>query len=337
MAGNAEDILDYLRTARDLEKNKFALEQIENNIRNNIAEIESRTYPDFVPPADKVRNKESLEGGGCGLAGVLGVIGAVGGVVFEYLHEGQYYLSRPLEFIVLFPIPALICAVVGAALLFGVGMAISSIVTAPARTRADKEIFEAKKSWELEIAKKKDSDKAAADGFREDLACLSETRRIEQEILRNHYMDGPVYHKYQSLPAICQLYEYFESGRFSALGDAYNQYELELRLDRLIDTTEKAYIALTQIRNNQRVLYDVLVDAKNQLTEINSNLDYCAKTLDQIAYNQEVTKVCLQQTAVATALLSQVEYYKNRHDLPITVHALEGELIGLNARLLANR
>lgn len=234
-----------------------------------------------------------------------------------------------------FDIAAAICAATGAGIGALISWSIGSSSSTSKSNAKEQENKVAREKWKDEIAQTKKADAEAVADFRSSSLPISELKTICRRMLDEHYSDSLIYPKYQTLPAVCQLYEYFDSGRFAELGEAYNQYELEVRLDRLIDNSERALQVLYEIRDNQRLLYDALMDVRNGIDSVSESIDRCFETMNRTAYSQEVSSICLQQTALATTLLSQIEFYKNRHDLPLPFHAYEGALLGINARLLS--
>lgn len=335
-----QDLLSYLDIARNLESSLMELTEIENHALAEISDIEHRTYPGFVPPNQHPERAASEKTSSGLLLG--GIVGAICGFVFEICLEWHKVeasgdsLAWAGNFLI-FLIAASICAIIGAA----IGAAIAGLAGSSAGSKAQEVLEEenrrAHELWEEELRRKKQEDAAAVIQFKEDTAILADLKNALRKVLDEHYTNGPIYRKYRTLPAICQLYEYFDSGRFTELGDAYNQYELEVRLDRLIDNSEKALQALYQIRDNQHVLFDALLAVRDSIYSVNGNIDRCVQNLDYIAYSQEISALCLQQTATATTLLSQIEYYKQRHDLPLLLHGYEGYLLGINARIASRK
>ena len=79
-------------------------------------------------------------------------------------------------------------------------------------------------------------------------------------------------------------------------------------------------------------MYDELVGIKHSLSLMESGINKCVTKLDSIAYHQEIAEACQRQLAVAATLLSQIEYYKNKNNLPFALHGLEGVLAGISAQ-----
>lgn len=253
-------------------------------------------------------------------------------------------LGGPVYWFLIFlfgaPIVMGICGVIGGV----IGAVIGGILTASDQEALEKSEAEKraqyereKEQWESDRVDAMRQDLAAVNEFKQDNAVIKELLNIIKNLLQEHYENGPVYRKYCNLPAVCQLYEYFESGRFKEFDKAYNQYELEVRLDKIIDNSEEALVLLGQTRDNQFLLYQGLQDIKASVDTTNATLMYCAERLDSIGYTLEITALCSQQTALATMLLSQIQFYKNRHNLPFPFHVYEGYLLGVDTHILARK
>jgi hypothetical protein len=297
-----------------------------------------KQYPSFDPPhknvaAERNRANESARSFGGAIGSVCGLLYAIADG-WHTVSDSNNFISLVGNFIV-FVIAMGVFTAIGA----GIGTLIAAVISSSKNQKvSDEREHEndvAREKWLEENQRMRTSDAEAIRDFRQNLAVLTEAGDFFRQILDEHYSNGPVYYKYRTLPAVCQLYEYFDSGRFTELGDAYNQYELEVRLDRLIDNSERALTLLSDIRDNQRLLYNALIDIRASVDAVNQKLDLYIASLDRISYASEVTAVCMKQTAVATTLLSQVVYYKNLHGLPLSVRGLEAALIAYDARLAA--
>ena len=94
--------------------------------------------------------------------------------------------------------------------------------------------------------------------------------------LKQLYALGYVYPKYRNLVAVSSFYEYLDSGRCDALegaDGAYNVYENELRLDRIIDKLDVIIKKLDQIIKTQYKLYTELVKVNENITELKTSID----------------------------------------------------------------
>lgn len=104
-----------------------------------------------------------------------------------------------------------------------------------------------------------------------------------------------IYPKYQNYIAVCSLLEYFESGRFSTLPDAYNTYEIEVRLDKIITRLDIIIDKLDIIKNNQFQLYNKLTKANQLIEKLIISADNLAENMDDyqtkmLSYQKNINK-----------------------------------------------
>lgn len=100
---------------------------------------------------------------------------------------------------------------------------------------------------------------------------LDETRAL----LARHYAKNLIYPKYQNLPALTSIYEYFITGRCEGLTGpygAYNLYEDEIRKDTVISQLNRVVENLEQIRQNQYMLYTKVCTIQQEAAAIRNEL-----------------------------------------------------------------
>lgn len=120
-----------------------------------------------------------------------------------------------------------------------------------------------------------------------------ETKNAEiAKTLARLYDVDVLFPKYRNLVAVCSLYEYFISGRFTSLtgpDGAYNRYETEVRLDRIITKLDKIISQLDDIKANQYMLWDALQEG-NRLTQ---------KLVDESVKQSRLAERTAENTALA--------------------------------------
>lgn len=104
-----------------------------------------------------------------------------------------------------------------------------------------------------------------------------------QEKLSIMYDKNVIYPKYRNLVAISSIYEYFASERCSTLGDAYNLFESEIRLDRIILQLDHILSSLEDIKNNQYTLYAGIQDMNRQMQQMNINAENISQKIDSLS------------------------------------------------------
>ena len=99
----------------------------------------------------------------------------------------------------------------------------------------------------------------------DEYALLADERKKTKAVLNKFYSTNVIYPKYRSLPAIASLFEYMLSERCYGLTGhegAYNLYENELRLGHIISTLDSISSDIKEIKQNQRMLYDVMSESQ---------------------------------------------------------------------------
>lgn len=136
--------------------------------------------------------------------------------------------------------------------------------------------------------------------------CLSQT----QDILQKAYGVNIVFPKYRNLVAITTIYEYFASGRVSALegpDGAYNLYEAELRQNLIINQLDTISQNLESIKNNQYSLYIQLCDLNQTARSISTDLSNIFSLTQGIYYNSVIESYCAQVTASNVTCMRSLE------------------------------
>lgn len=130
---------------------------------------------------------------------------------------------------------------------------------------------------------------------------LDETRAL----LARHYAENLIYPKYQNLPALTSIYEYFITGRCEGLTGpygAYNLYEDEIRKDTVISQLNRVVENLEQIRQNQYMLYTKVCTIQQEAAAIRNELaqikGYTIRIADLAALSAYYAKLTERNTRV---------------------------------------
>lgn len=165
---------------------------------------------------------------------------------------------------------------------------------------------------------------------------LAEKRILEQErsalhqkhletkqVLQSYYDLGIIYGKYRNFVAVSSFVDYFKSGRCSTLGEntggdgAYNTFETEVRLDRIVDRLDVLISMLSQIKSNQWSIYNAiqegnsissrLVESTNRLAESSAKT---AQYAGITAANSAIAAYNAQQAANEAEQLRKLKQYE---------------------------
>lgn len=297
------DLILFLRLARLLEGGLYEVDEAIGAIGSGIDSLRRLEMPS--PPQ---RIEKQVDAQAPRFAAVVALVGCVLGLLIEYKLE-WHKVDGPN--ILAFLLASVICAIVGAAAGAALGALFGSLIDGAEMRKANRE---AEQRYEKEVhafnemrqERKLSADKAIAD-YQHALDELKETRAVLVRIRDCLYASGPLYRSYQNIAAVCQLLEYFEAGRFKTLGEAYNQYELEIRLDRIITDMDVIIRKLDQVRRNQMLLYEVMVEVQSDLSSLNMTVSSCARSLDSIQAAQKATSIAASLAALSGFVLCGIE------------------------------
>ncbi len=130
---------------------------------------------------------------------------------------------------------------------------------------------------------------------------LVETQKTLTECimaLNKLYSSDVIYQKYRNLPAIAQIYEYFMAERCNTLGDAYNTYETEIRLNSIIDKMDIIIEQLEEIKTVQYMTYSAIMQGLNYIRQIEANTSSVAYNTSLAAANSSV--IAYNSSVIAT-------------------------------------
>ena len=143
-----------------------------------------------------------------------------------------------------------------------------------------------------------------------------------------------IFGKYRDVVALSSFYEYLMSGRCSSLDGAdgaYNTYENEIRMNRVIAQLDTVVSSLEDIKQNQYMMYQELRNINTSLHHLNSTMDkaltsiqgieanttsmneymeHISNNSDVIAYNTAVTAYYSKVNAELTNALGYIVAFK---------------------------
>lgn len=128
------------------------------------------------------------------------------------------------------------------------------------------------------------------------------------DIREKLYARNVMYPKYQNLPALTSIYEYFITGRCEELTGphgAYNMYEDEMRKDTVISQLGTVIANLEQIKQNQYMLYQQVKTIQKTASVIGNELaqirGYTAALTELSAMNAYYNAVSARNSRIMTA------------------------------------
>lgn len=260
----------YLKRVLELEKNKMELEQ-------SLSKINRKYIPKII---ETDNTKFVKDNGGAGRLGLI--IGGVLGLIWSWRDTGA---AGPIKFI--------FCTAVGYAISWFIFNEINNSEI------KQKKLKLAQKNAAIE---KQNSQNTLSANKKNKIIALSVSRiksaitntQTELDIL---YASNFIYPKYRNLIAVASMYEYLDSGRCNSLegaDGAYNIYELEVRLDRIITKLDIIISNLEQIRSNQYYLYTAIKEMQPHIDRVTNAIIENTNKLNEVAVNTAVTAYTAQ-------------------------------------------
>lgn len=138
------------------------------------------------------------------------------------------------------------------------------------------------------------------DKAKKEVAQLDAPLYETQDLLVKLYEMDIIFPKYRNMVAMCTMYEYLASGRCTELtgpNGAYNLFESELRQNLIINQLEAINTNLEQIKQNQYILYQGIMETNLALNTISSDIATLVNAAQDIAVSSRMTAYCSQITA----------------------------------------
>lgn len=125
-----------------------------------------------------------------------------------------------------------------------------------------------------------------------------------------------LFSKYNTLPAVSTIYEYFVTGRCSELtgpNGAYNLYENEMRQNIIIGKLDRIIQKLDEIKQNQYTLYQAIRGVTSQLSQLNKTASAMTSELESM--NTTLTNIEDNTSVIAYNTAKTAYYSKVNADL----------------------
>ena len=271
---NKEELKKYLGDVLELEKQKFELQRI-------LQKLQDTEYCAAVSNVNDITEKDYFGGMGCGF-----IIGAIAlSVIF----------GGTLEWF-----GVILGGILGAGIVFFINK-----IENDAKTRkeiAEKQRIETENVRLISLAEQRKTIMEVSQNE------VSNSLGIVQATLEKMYLLGIIYPKYHNIIALSSIYEYIDSGRCDKLeghDGAYNTYELEVRLDKIITKMDVIISKLDQIMTNQYYLYVAIKELQPKIDEIADAIIKNTEKLDEIAVNTKIT-------AYTTQVIEKNQYYDRK-------------------------
>lgn len=300
---NSQELLEYVRRAKDLEISVYEAKQINDKFPESyVAQMpkrpaEPRYLSGMIPPPPQEPDEQNT--GGAAAACFI--------VALVFLFFGINSLSA-LNFLI-----------AGLATIVAVGI----LIDGKRRQEREEEEYQAKLQeyennlgqYQLRLSEIESENQKRRDMYEKQLVAYSEedadyesrgkavmhelfdAKWNLEEALISLYEEGIIYSKYRNLVAVSTIYEYLASGRCDQLegpNGAYNLYEMELRQNIVIGQLSTITEHLEQIKENQYTLYYEIQNAnrnsESMLSSIGDDVKFSAYQNAATAKNVETMR-----------------------------------------------
>ena len=287
MRMETKDLKEYLRIVVDLEKNIYLQEQLMCSMRNQISGLGiPGTYTLPIPPTSpKFFSIEDLLNNlanGVGLATIV--------VIILYVFLRVMYPTSGIAGSLPWPWIWIVISVITFIVY------VRETVSAKRKSHQGKrEIYEqAYETYQNQLAQ--DQERLNTEirqkmVLQASLAKAKERNRATVQLLEEAYSLNVIYGKYRSLPQVCSLYEYIDSGRCSRLEEsdgAYNLLEKELLEKTIILRLDQIVQQLGSIQANQYLLYAAIQESNQTLHNIESSINQISEKMERVPPQQEI-------------------------------------------------
>lgn len=121
--------------------------------------------------------------------------------------------------------------------------------------------------------------------LQEQLKEMKDANRKTKATLEKLYEKNIIHKNYWGFVPICSLYGYFDTGVCTQLEGhegAYNKYDMESRLDRIIVKMDEVIRHLEEIKENQWMLYDAIQESNQKIDKVIRNCNQLSNKMDGI-------------------------------------------------------
>lgn len=288
---------NYIQSVLMLEKNKYELEQSIRKLESSIVKLRKIEYP-----TRKIENKQSY------LLGALFVIIPIA-ILLILIIIAEVSTSDLADVLLLFSL-----IMVPIVVLSGIN---NLIFTKKNNAEIEKETAEAEKEKmviDRENTIIQSNNNLSNAMINHSISEYSNALTSITKTLDTYYSENIIYPKYRNLTALMYIFEYFDSGRATTLVEAYNFYEEEWRLDKIISKLDLIlekldtiisyqFDILQSIKENTKMIQetgDRVISKANEICKSHVKIN---QSLDSIKENVEITQK-------AALLIEANQYYE---------------------------
>ena len=314
-----KEIKEYLGTMVEIEKECYTHERLLQALKKRMAPLGYSKR--FAEPELKKPKFDFFENI-CGPACLRAIEGAFYAFILCVLcvlifssfksHVSQVIISLGLDEILPSSIYGLLFLLIlifgGLGILIGI---IIGIVDHNKQIKKNKSLYELdKRNYQLALANDRirvQKEKKALAYIKNEYDAVLRSYNRLKDTRSKLYARNILFEKYRCFTAVSTLYEYFSAGRFTNLGDAYNQLELEVRLDRISLQLNVVISQLEKIKETQYVIYSAITESNEKL---NSIIQSCSR-IESGVQNLQLEGEELNSRIASLQVTSDLNLYVN--------------------------
>ena len=250
----------YLRNVYELEASVYQQKQCIGSIQSKISHLPNKPDENQI----KQESNSALKWGG--FMTIAGALAVVSGLLL--MDTGEFFLT-----------------LLGLALLIGSGFllywGLGILFEGLSGSHKDQKKY-------VQLLSRYEKGLAIKQALESDLPALRSKLSETQSLLRSYYAKGVLHPKYQNFVAVAYLLDCIDTGRYTKLDGpdgAYNQFELEVRMDRISSQLDTVIDKLDQIRQNQYSLYAAITQANRTNELMLQKLDGYCRNLETLNVN----------------------------------------------------
>jgi len=318
------DLMKYLKSVLETEKNVYVLTQATNKLRTKIDRLGNEGKERLKELAKEssalVVSNVTERSSAYKLLRLLPFIGMAVGALFActIIAPNAYAptsFDRTMNYVVSIPLSA------------GVGAAVGGFIRWVGR---DKKKISAKKAIKASKIVNAEYSQAYNEAINSDSKYLETINtksnmqkyynemmdQLEQTkgVLRKLYSLDILHASYRNMVAVASIYQYYDTGRCTTLKGhegAYNLFENERRMNMIISQLNIVIEKLDEIKASQFALYSAIKDGNRKIDKLIANselaLDYAKATYK----NSEIIATNTDIIRQNTSFLSMYEFYKS--------------------------
>lgn len=151
--------------------------------------------------------------------------------------------------------------------------------------------------------------------FHLEMANAMKKLQESKKVLADIYDANIIYPKYRNLPAVSCFLEYLLSGRCTTLegvNGAYNLYENEARMDRIVTRLDYISTQLDRIQFNQQLLYSAVKQCNQDVNSLMTAVNQTAELMGRTVTSAGAIEQSQATIAYQAKLLQREMSYHNR-------------------------